>query len=163
MYFMLVITAYWSCLAYHWWRGQWTFSSFWRTIRREVLVQPEPGRAILPGRPRGLQRERTRGVHGAAHPHQPWRPERGDGQDLLQPRDQRAVGQVPRARHRDDHHQVREVRAPLDLLVGLCCCHNYDDKQMRYSLHNMLCTLFILGILSYLSVLSLGYSLHHYY
>lgn len=83
-----------------------------RAVRGEVLVQPAAsGRPVRPGRARGLQRERARGVHGAAHPHQPRRPQRGDGQDLLQPGDQGAVGQVPRAGDGDDHHQVGTVRS----------------------------------------------------
>lgn len=67
-----------------------------RAVRGEVLLQPAvPGGPVISGRARGLQRERARGVHGAAHPHQSRHPQRGDGEDLVQPGDQRAVGQVP--------------------------------------------------------------------
>lgn len=83
---------------------------FHRAVRGEVLLQPAvPGRPVLSGRPRGLRRERARRVHGASHPHEPRDPQRGDGEDLVQPGDQRALGQVSRARYRDDHHQVRKV------------------------------------------------------
>lgn len=91
-----------------------------RAICGEVLLQPAvSGRPVRPGRARGLQRERARGVHGAAHPHQSRHPERGDGEDLVQFGDQRAVGQVSRARHRDDHHQVRKVKLSLLLFIFL--------------------------------------------
>lgn len=91
-----------------------------RTIRGEVLLQPAGfGRTLLDGLARWLrQRERARRVHGAPDPHHPGRPERGDGEDLLQPGDQGAVGQVPWAGHRDDHHQVREVKHTLGLFPG---------------------------------------------
>lgn len=91
-----------------------------RAVCGEILLQPAAsGRPVHPGRARRLQRERARGVHGAAHPHQPRPPQRGDGQDLLQPGDQGAVGQVPRAGDGDDHHQVWTVSGGKDASAGL--------------------------------------------
>lgn len=56
-------------------------------------------------------------MYGAAHPHEPRRPQRGDGQDLLQPRDQRTVGQVPRTRHGNDYHKIWKVKKTAEIIL----------------------------------------------
>lgn len=73
-----------------------------RTIRGKVVVPSKPRRPPSAGDPQRLRqrhRQRRPVMHGAAHPDDSRCAERGDGQDLLQPRDQRAVGQVSRTRH----------------------------------------------------------------
>lgn len=89
-----------------------------RTIRGEVVVPSKPLRPAFAGNPRRLQQQqqqqrrrlqRRSVMYRAAHSYDPRRAQRGDGQDFLQPRNERTVGQVPWTRHGNDHHKIRKV------------------------------------------------------
>lgn len=125
-----------------------------RAVRGEVVVQPAAPLGPLIffiiinifvvlvvyviGRPAAADgragRERAAvgrgGVHGAPHPYQPAAAvQRGDGQHLVQSRDQRTLGQVPRARHRDDHHQVGKVNKYSPTNNALCYGNLFNSRM----------------------------------